>query len=126
MMYGGWVMIVSNGLFVHLNKAKKAISPSHKPSITDGLSCFFSLLGMEEWRGEKELLEKKTEKVRKEGEQSRLFLTPRLGELSAIFCPLLFLFQWLMLFLMQVHQCLSTSPFPGSLAIRMSDPCVSP
>lgn len=63
MMYDYWVMIVSNGLFVHLSKAKKAISPSHKPSITNGLSCFFSLLGIEEWRGEKELLEKKERKA---------------------------------------------------------------
>lgn len=80
MMYDDWVMIISNGLFVHLNKAKKAISPSHKPSITDGLSCFFSFLGLEEWRREKELLgKKKTDKGEKEGEQSRLFLTPKAG-----------------------------------------------
>lgn len=61
-MYGDWVMIVSNGLFGHPNKAKKAISPSQKSSITDGLSCFFSLLGIEEWRGQKKLLEKKDRK----------------------------------------------------------------
>lgn len=82
-MYDDWVMIVSNGLFVHLNKAKKSISPSHKPSITGGLSHCLSLLRIKDWRGEKELLEKKTEKGGKEGEQSRLFPIPRLGHLGA-------------------------------------------
>lgn len=66
MIYGDWVMIITNGPFVHPNKAKKAISLSQKPSINDGLSCFFSLLGIEEWRGEKELLEKKDRKKWKE------------------------------------------------------------
>lgn len=126
MMHDDWVMIVSNGLFVHLNKAKKAISSSHKPSITDGLSYFFILLGIEEWKGEKELLDKKTEKGGKEVEQSRLLQTLRLGDLGATFCPLFFLLQWPMLFLIQVCHCLSISPFPGSLSISMSDPCVSP
>jgi len=128
MMYDDWVMIVSDGLFVHLNKAKKAISPSQKPSITDGLSSFSSLLEIEEWRAEKEFLEKKTEKGRKEGERSRLFLTPQLGNLGAIFHALLFLIQW-NLSPTQVHHltsCLSAGPFPGSLAVSMSGPHPSP
>lgn len=102
MMDDDWVMIVSNGLFVHLNKAEKAISPSHKPSITDRLSCFFSFPGIEECRREKEVLGKTTEKGRKEGEWSRLFLKPSLGDLGAIFCPLLFVSQG-SLFPIQVH-----------------------
>lgn len=104
-MYDDWVMVVSKGLVVHLKKAKKAISPSLKSSITQRLSCFFRLLGIEEWRWENELLEK-TEKEKKEREKSKLFLELNLGFSGPIFCPLIFLFQWLMLFSIQSYQSL--------------------
>lgn len=38
-------MTVSDGLFVHLNKAKKAISSFHKLAITNGLSASATCLG---------------------------------------------------------------------------------
>lgn len=47
-IYREWVMTVSDGLFVHLSKAKKAISSFHKLSNTNGLSRICYLLGTEE------------------------------------------------------------------------------
>jgi len=66
-IYREWVMTVSDGLFVHLSKAKKAISSFHKLSNTNGLSRICYLLGTEEkWE------EKRREKkciIREETEQ---------------------------------------------------------